>query len=46
MYVLESTGWYEFDRDVIGISLAGRGSGCEYINQKCVKSYNAKTSKA
>jgi len=43
MYLLESTGWYKFDHDMVGVSLAGRGSGCGYVNEPCVKSYNSIT---
>lgn len=41
--MLESTGWYEIDRSLVGVAITGRKSGCSYIDSKCVTSYDQKT---
>ena len=44
--LIEETYWYKVDRKHIGISLSGRKGGCEYINEKCVTSYDPKNHRA
>jgi len=43
---LEETYWYRIDRNYIGISISGKGAGCDYIYKKCVDKYDYKTNKA
>lgn len=38
--VLEETHWYRVNRQYVGQSITGYKAGCDYINKKCVTSYD------
>lgn len=41
--LLEETGWYRVNRKMVGRAITGYKAGCEFIDEKCVKSYDAST---
>jgi len=44
--LLEETHWYRVNRNMVGRSITGYKAGCEFLDEKCVKSWNPSTKKA
>jgi len=44
--LLEETGWYRVNRKMVGKAITGYKAGCEYLEEKCVKSYDSSTKTA
>jgi len=44
--LLEETNWYRVDRKYVGKSITGYKAGCQFLDQKCVTSYDSSSKTA